>query len=244
MELKSNEWRYNGNTIEMISSDFTGLIPITQNTAKSRISERQEAILKRIVDVLGSLIGLIFVFPLTIVVGIANFIFGDRGPIFFTQKRIGKNGKIFKMYKFRTMVTDADEKLQYYLENNKELRQEYELYKKLKYDPRVTKIGNLLRKTSLDEFPQFINVLKGEMSLVGPRPYLPREKEDMGWYYEYIIRNKPGLTGLWQTNGRSNVTFNERLNLDLEYLRKESFSLYIKLIFKTIVKFIKKEGAV
>ena len=120
----------------------------------------------------------------------------DKGPLFFSQDRIGKNGKLFKMYKFRTMVVGADDVLKELLSKDEEARKEYAKNKKLKDDPRVTKIGKFLRSTSLDEFPQFFNVLKGDMSLVGPRPYLPREEDDMGYYYYYITQCKPGITGL------------------------------------------------
>ena len=182
--------------------------------------------------------------PLTIILYIANLISGDRGPLFYTQERIGKDGKKFKMYKFRSMVVGADEKLKKYLEENEEARKEYKLYKKMKNDPRVTKVGNFIRKTSLDEFPQFINVLKGEMSLVGPRPYLEREKEDMTYFYKYIVSCKPGVTGYWQINGRSKVTFNDRLHMDMEYFRKNSFRTDMKILEKTMEKLLKKEGAI
>ena len=155
------------------------------------------------------------------------------GPIFYKQKRIGKDGKTFEMYKYRTMVVDADEKLKQYLEENEEAREEYSKYKKLKHDPRVTKIGNFLRKTSLDEFPQLLNILKGEMTLVGPRPYLPREKEDMGEFYKEIIKCKPGITGWWQINGRSNTTFEERLEKDEYYVKNRNILLDIKIVGKT-----------
>lgn len=153
---------------------------------------------KRTIDIIGSLVGVIALIPLTIGIYIANLINKDKGPIFYTQERIGKNGKLFKMYKFRSMVVGADEKLQEYLKQNRDAREEYKKYKKLKDDPRITKVGKFIRKTSIDEFPQFINVLKGDMSLVGPRPYLPREKEEMGDSYEYITKCKPGITGFWQ----------------------------------------------
>ena len=199
---------------------------------------------KRFVDIIGGIVGIIILIPLTIGVYIARKILKeDDGPLFYDQLRIGKDGKIFKMYKFRTMVIGADEKLFKYLEENEEAREEYRINKKLKNDPRVTKLGKILRKTSIDEFPQFINVLKGEMSLVGPRPYLPREKEDMGDSYEYIIKTKPGITGFWQVNGRSDVTFEKRLNMDLDYYKEKSLKLDIKLLAKTITNVMKKEGA-
>ena len=130
------------------------------------------------------------------------------------------------------------------LRENEELRIEFTKYKKLKNDPRITQIGKILRKTSLDEFPQFINVLKGEMSLVGPRPYLPKEKDEMGNYYDYIIKCKPGLTGYWQANGRNSVTFDNRLKMDLEYWKSNSLILDLQLLNKTVKNVIKKEGAV
>lgn len=199
--------------------------------------------IKRGIDIIGSIVGIFILIPMIIVLWIANFISKDNGPIFYTQNRIGKDGKYFKLYKFRSMVVGADEKLAKYLAENEEARKEYRKYKKLKDDPRVTPIGKFIRKTSIDEFPQFINVLKGEMSLIGPRPYLPREKEDMKEAYYYIVTCKPGLTGLWQVSGRSDVDFENRLKLDLEYIEKESFSYDTKLFFKTLVNTVKKDGA-
>ena len=146
------------------------------------------------------------------------------------------------MYKYRTMIVGADEILQKYLENNEEAREEYAKYKKLKNDPRITKLGKILRKTSLDEIPQFINVLKGNMSLVGPRPYLPREKADMGKQYHEIIKVKPGITGLWQISGRNSITFKERLEIDKKYLQEYGIKTDIKIMTKTIKKVILQEG--
>lgn len=201
-------------------------------------------ITKRIIDILAAMVGVCFLVPLTVVLYIVKIIEKDEGPLFYSQDRIGKNGKLFKMYKFRTMVVGADEILKNILENDEEAKAEYEKNKKLKNDPRITKIGKFLRTTSLDEFPQFFNVLKGEMSLVGPRPYLPRETEDMGYYYYYITKCKPGITGLWQVSGRSDVCFEDRLELDLEYYNDE-VSVFddLGLAFKTVIKTLKKEGA-
>lgn len=199
---------------------------------------------KRFFDILGALVGTIILIPLTIIIYIANLISKDNGPLFYCQERIGKDGKIFKMYKYRSMVVGADEKLQEYLEENEEAKKEYREYKKLKKDPRVTKVGEFIRRTSLDEFPQFINVLKGDMSLVGPRPYLPREKDEMGIYYPYIVKLKPGITGFWQIAGRSDVTFKDRLNMDYNYTQVQSLKLDIKLLLKTIINVVKKEGAI
>ena len=147
------------------------------------------------------------------------------------------------MYKYRSMVVGADEKLFKYLEENEEARKEYEEYKKLKNDPRVTRIGNFIRKTSLDEFPQFINVLKGEMSLIGNRPYLPREKEDMGKYFEDIVKTKPGLSGLWQISGRNDLSLKERLELERHYSNNASLKMDIKIFFKTFKVVFCRRGA-
>lgn len=198
---------------------------------------------KRIIDILGSIIGIIILIPITLVVFIINFLDKENGPVFYVQKRIGKNGKSFKMYKFRTMVVKANLKLKKYLLENPEAAEEFATYKKLKKDPRVTKIGRFLRNTSIDEFPQFINVLKGEMSLVGPRPYLVREKAAMGKMYKTIIQVKPGLTGPWQTTGRSNLTFEDRMKLDDEYIKNLSLKNDLKIFFKTFTKVIQKDGA-
>ena len=148
------------------------------------------------------------------------------------------------MYKYRSMVVGADKKLKEYLDENEEARKEYSEYKKLKEDPRITPIGNFIRKTSLDEFPQFINILKGEMTLVGPRPYLPREKEEMNGYAKYITSMKPGLTGPWQIYGRNDVTFVDRLQLDMDYYFNNTLKLDINILIKTVLKVVKREGAV
>lgn len=224
--------------------DNNALIPLQRNLDRNRAVLRIETILKRFIDIIGSIVGIVCLIPLTIIIWIANLIMKDNGPIFYTQERIGKNGKIFKMYKYRSMVVGADEKLKEYLEKNEEARKEYAEYKKLKNDPRITKIGAFLRKTSLDEFPQFINILKGEMSLVGPRPYLPREKEEINGFFNYIMSCKPGLTGFWQVNGRSDVTFTDRLDMDMKYYYNHNLKMDIKILKDTVVNVIKKEGAI
>ena len=223
--------------------DNNALIPLQRNLDRNRAVLRIETILKRFIDIIGSIVGIVCLIPLTIIIWIANLIMKDNGPIFYTQERIGKNGKIFKMYKYRSMVVGADEKLKEYLEKNEEARKEYAEYKKLKNDPRITKIGAFLRKTSLDEFPQFINILKGEMSLVGPRPYLPREKEEINGFFNYIMSCKPGLTGFWQVNGRSDVTFTDRLDMDMKYYYNHNLKMDIKILKETVVNVFKKEGA-
>lgn len=201
-------------------------------------------IIKRIIDILAGLVGIIILIPMTMTIYIIRIIKKENdGPIFYTQLRIGKNGKTYKFYKYRTMCINADEKLEKYLEENEEAKKEYKKYKKLRNDPRISKFGHILRKTSIDEFPQFINVIKGDMSLVGPRPYMLREQEEMGDYYNIIIKCKPGLTGYWQVNGRSNTSFEDRLELDKYYVEHRSAWLDIKIILKTIGQIIKKKGA-
>ena len=168
----------------------------------------------------------------------------DFGNVFYTQYRIGKNGKKFKIVKFRSMQKDADQILEKYLKENPKEAKEYKINKKLKNDPRVTKTGKFLRKTSLDEWPQFLSILTGKMSLVGPRPYLLSEKEEMGEYYKYIIKSKPGLTGLWQVSGRSNLTFEDRLKLDEEYSNRQGNIRDFKILIKTFHKVFGEEGAI
>ena len=240
MDVKSRELEYVSD-----GSITTALVPYQDvSIYKSKIKRKIEKTLKRTVDILGGICGALALIPLSIIIFLANLASGDKGPLFYTQERIGKNGKKFKMYKFRSMVVGADEKLAKYLEENEEARKEYKVYKKLKYDPRVTKMGSFIRKTSLDEFPQFINVLKGDMSLVGPRPYLEREKEDMSYFYKYIVACKPGVTGLWQISGRSEVTFDERMHMDMDYFRKNGLRTDMKILKKTVEKIVKREGAV
>jgi undecaprenyl-phosphate galactose phosphotransferase len=199
---------------------------------------------KRAFDVLVGFLGILLILPLAVLIKIAFLLTGDHNKVLIKQNRIGKDGKIFGMYKFQTMVADADERLYELLETDESFRKEYELNKKVKNDPRVTKVGKFLRATSLDEVPQFINVFLGQMSLVGNRPYLPREKNDMGVYYRYIVSSKPGITGLWQTSGRSNTTFHERLMIEKRYSGHQGLILDTKIIIKTIAQVLKKEGAV
>ena len=227
-----------GNMEYISNNEITALVPYNDiSMYKSKVKVKLEKTAKRTLDIIGGIVGILALIPLTIMIYIANLICKDKGPVF-------KNGKKFRMYKYRSMVVGADEKLEKYLEENEEARKEYKIYKKLKNDPRVTKIGNFIRKTSIDEFPQFINVLKGEMSLVGPRPYLEREKEDMTYFYKYIVSCKPGVTGLWQVSGRSEVTFDERMKMDMDYFRKNSFGNDVKIIKQTVEKIVKREGAI
>jgi exopolysaccharide biosynthesis polyprenyl glycosylphosphotransferase len=188
-------------------------------------------ILKRTIDIIGSSIGILLLSFLFILVAIIIKIEDPKGPIFFTQKRVGLNGKEFNMYKFRSMVSNAEEKLKELLKYNETTGAMF----KMKNDPRVTKIGRFIRKTSIDELPQLFNVLKGDMSLVGPRPPLPREVAEYTEYDKQRLLVTPGCTGLWQVSGRSNIGFNEMVELDLKYIRKRSLFTDIKIILKTFL---------
>ena len=199
---------------------------------------------KRVFDIVfSSTYGLCLLLVATIFVKIGYMLCGDFKSIFFTQQRIGKNGVLFKFYKFRTMCNDADKVLEDLLEKDPIMREEYRINKKLKNDPRVTRVGKIIRKLSIDEIPQFINILKGDMNLIGNRPYLPREIEDMGLYYNDIIKTKPGLTGYWQVNGRSNTTFLKRLQLEREYSNIANLWLDIKIFFKSLAAVLLCRGA-
>ena len=216
--------------------------PIIVVTKKQNIIYR---FIKRAIDIFAGLVGVILLIPLMIVVEIIRIAKKEnQGPLFYEQLRIGKNGKQFRMYKFRSMCMNADETLKEYLKNNEEARKEFKKYKKLKKDPRITKVGKVLRETSLDEFPQLINVLKGDMSLVGPRPVTDEEVEAYGNLKQKFLSVKPGLTGYWQVNGRSNTEYDDRVKMELYYVDNMSFWLDIKIFFKTILVVLKKDGAV
>ena len=219
-------------------------VGIQVNDLAEEISKKLTLATKRLIDICGALVGIAILLPLTVVVAIINFVNKENGPLFYSQKRIGKNGKYFKMYKFRSMVVGADEILKKLLEENEDLRKEFEETRKLQDDPRITKVGRFLRKTSLDEFPQFINVLKGEMSLVGPRAVIDGEIEKFGEHKEEVLSVKPGITGYWAANGRSNISYDERVEMETYYANNISILLDIQILFKTVISVIKKEGAV
>lgn len=221
------------------------ITPVSTNIDNKRFKLVIEKGIKRLIDIIAGLIGTILLIPITICIYIAKKILKeDDGPIFYDQLRIGKNGKHFKLYKYRSMVIGADEILKEYLAENEEARIEFEQNQKLKNDPRITKLGNFLRKTSLDEFPQFINILKGDMSLVGPRPIVDREVELFGNKMKTVHSVRPGLTGYWAANGRSDTTYEQRVEMEAYYAENFSLLLDIKIIFKTIKSVIKKEGAI
>ncbi len=202
--------------------------------------------LKRGFDILFSLIALILGLPLFAAIALLVK-FSSPGPIFYCSLRIGRKGKLFKFWKFRSMHRDADQRLEVMLSSSPKLRKEWKKYFKLKNDPRLTPIGSFLRKTSLDELPQFWNVLIGDLSIVGPRPYLPREAEVirniLGPKMEQLFSMRPGLTGIWQTAGRSDLTFEERVKLEVSYVDERSFLFDLRLIVKTIPAMVLRKGA-
>ena len=224
-----------------VNENINGIVVFKRST---KYIKYLNLFLKRIMDIIGSLVGITILIPLTVIVKIVNVLNKDFGPIFYSHERIGKNGKHFKMYKFRSMCLDSQEKLEKLLAENEEARKEWEESMKLKNDPRITPIGKILRKTSLDEFPQFINVLKGEMSLVGPRAVIDGEIEKFGEYKNAVLSVKPGITGYWASHGRSDTSYDERVKMEFYYVRNNSVIMDIGIIFKTINSVLRKKGAI
>jgi lipopolysaccharide/colanic/teichoic acid biosynthesis glycosyltransferase len=202
-----------------------------------RLFRRHYQLVKRIFDILLCLLGLPLILPVMLICALLIWI-DDRGPVFFKQLRTGKGGRRFPMYKFRTMVTNGEELKVKYAHLNELTWPDF----KISNDPRVTRIGHILRKTSLDELPQLINVLKGDMSLVGPRPTSFDSSTYMLWHTERL-EVVPGITGLWQISGRSNIDFDERLRLDIEYIERQSLTLDIQILFGTLAAVVSRDGA-
>lgn len=197
--------------------------------------------IKRIIDILLSSIGLIILSPIFCVISIAIKL-DSKGPVFYKHKRIGKDGKTIYLYKFRSMYTDSKERLEILLKNP-DIKKEWNENFKLENDPRITKVGNFLRKTSLDELPQLLNILKGEMSIIGPRPVIDEELEKYGQNKKKFLSVTPGLTGWWACNGRSATTYEDRMKLELYYVENQSLLLDIKCFFKTITTVLNRQGA-
>jgi len=189
---------------------------------------------KRIFDLLvGIPLALAFL-PLIIIIGLVIKLYSGE-PVIYSHKRIGKSGDLFTCYKFRSMYKDADERLKDYLERNPDAKEEWDKYKKLKsFDPRVTRMGKIIRKFCLDELPQIFNVLKGDMSIVGPRPYLPRERGEVGDYLDDIVSMKPGMTSYWVVNGWNGLEFKERHKLEAWYVENRNLWIDIKILLKTV----------
>lgn len=195
---------------------------------------------KRIFDLVISTIGLIVLSPIFLILAIIVKL-DSKGPVFFAHTRYGKNGKKFKMYKFRTMYENAQDMINDFTpEQMKEWKENF----KLQDDPRITKVGKFLRKTSLDELPQIVNIMKGDLSIIGPRPVIEEELEKYGESKEKFLSVTPGLTGYWQANGRSSTTYEQRMEMELYYIDHISPKLDFKIFFKTIESVIKKEGAI
>jgi len=199
-------------------------------------------VFKRLFDICVGILGVILLLPVSIIVKIVNILNKDFDPIFYSHYRIGKDGKEFKLYKFRSMVPNADQMLKEMLKEEK-YALEWKKNQKFECDPRITKIGKILRKTSLDELPQFINVLIGDMSLIGPRPLLEGELDMHGGNHEIYEKIRPGITGWWACNGRSATTYEERLKLEYFYVNNMSLILDIKCIWKTISAVLFEKGA-
>lgn len=196
--------------------------------------------IKRLIDIIGSLIGIILLSPLYIIIAIL-IKFDSPGKVVFGHTRKGKGGKDIKVYKFRTMYSNASEIFESFTPEQKE---EYYTNFKLDNDPRVTKLGGFLRKTSLDELPQLFNILKGDMTIIGPRPIVEKEVEKYGDKAEKLFSVVPGLGGYWQANGRSDTTYEERVEMDMYYIDHMCFTLDAKILFQTIFSVLKGEGAI
>ena len=188
------------------------------------------SITKRLIDIVGSLCGIILLSPLFLIVAILIKLEDPKGKVFFAQERNGKYPKTFKMYKFRSMVHNAEDLLKDLMDRNEQTGPVF----KINDDPRITKVGKVIRRTSIDELPQLFNVLKGDMSLVGPRPPIPHEVEQYNSYQMQRLAVKPGLTCIWQVSGRNNIGFDEWVEMDIEYIKTRNLWLDIKLIFKTV----------
>lgn len=215
------------------------VLPRVEKIEKKNIYKKIYSGIKRIIDIVVSFIGMVLLLPIFLIIS-AIIKIDSKGPVLFVHKRIGKDGKEIGIYKFRTMVENAEDLIKEFTEEQqKEFRECY----KLQNDPRVTKIGAFLRKTSLDELPQILNILKGDLSIIGPRPVIEEELEKYGKYKEKFVSIKPGLTGYWAANGRSDTTYAERVQMELYYIDHMSIKLDIQIFFKTIIAVIRKEGA-
>ena len=227
-------------TFDSKIEDFNGVLVVSSSLDKMNYVDK---LVKRFIDIIAGFVGCLINIPLYLYVKHKNEKAGDTDPILFKQVRIGEYGDPITIYKYRSMVPNAEAILEKMMEEDPEIKQEYHKNKKLENDPRITEAGKFLRKTSLDEFPQFLNVLKGEMSLIGPRPYLPREQADMGFYYDSIVQCKPGITGMWQANGRSEISFIQRCQLDDYYFKNYSIWLDLTILFKTLKAVLYERGA-
>ncbi|MNZ99734.1 putative sugar transferase EpsL [compost metagenome] len=212
---------------------------VAQKNVQVRSELTMYSALKRAIDIIGSLVGLILLSPLIAFIALLIKIEDPKGPVFFYQTRVGKNEKPFRMYKLRSMMTDAEEKLKELLDKNEIKGAMF----KMKDDPRITKVGKFIRKTSIDELPQLLNVLKGDMSLVGPRPPLLREVAEYTEHDKQRLLVTPGCTGLWQVSGRNHLSFEQMVELDITYIDKRSILLDIKILLKTVKAVVASKDA-
>lgn len=243
--LEMEENQKSQNEIVAIPVQENVVLPISlkkTGSTFSRIERITYFIIKRVFDILCSIFGILMLIPISLVTKICYIAVGDKKSIFYKQKRVGKNGKIIYIYKFRSMVYNADEVLNELLKDPK-YRKEWDINQKFENDPRVTKIGKILRKTSLDEIPQFINVLKGDMSLIGPRPLVEGELDAHKGNPMVYQSVRPGISGWWAANGRSATTYEKRLELEYYYCKNCNLMLDIKCVFLTIKAVLYKEGA-
>lgn len=212
--------------------------------AKKRSQPLSGDLTKRLFDIIFSLSVLVLCAPVYMILAV-SIACTSSGSIFYIQERVGKNYRHFGCIKFRTMIPDADRLLHQMMAESEDLRQEFSENFKLKQDPRITKIGKFLRTTNLDEFPQFINVLKGEMSVVGPRPLVPEEIERYGTQIDRVLTIRPGITGLWQVSGRNDITYAQRILIDVSYVKRRNFWLDLLIVLKTVILTIipKNNGA-
>jgi lipopolysaccharide/colanic/teichoic acid biosynthesis glycosyltransferase len=217
---------------------------VKSSSQKSRLDGKSSDLIKRLFDIIFSLSVLVLCAPVYIVLAIV-IACTSSGSIFYVQERVGKNHRHFGCIKFRTMVPNADRLLSEMIARSTDLQQEFSENFKLKQDPRITKIGRFLRTTNLDEFPQFINVLKGEMSVVGPRPLVPEEIERYGAAIDRVLTIRPGITGLWQVSGRNDIPYAQRIRIDINYVKRRNFWLDLRIVFKTVLLTIipKNNGA-
>ena len=231
MSANRGEFAYYSDTLELTKKETKEILK-TKNIYSRYI--------KKILDVLLSTIGLVVLSPVFLLIAILIKT-GSKGTVFFKHKRIGKSGKEMYIYKFRTMVENAEDLIKQF---TPEQMEEFKTNFKLENDPRITKIGKFLRKTSLDELPQLLNIIKGDLSIIGPRPVVTEELQKYGENMEKFLSVTPGLTGYWAANGRSTTTYEQRMEMELYYVDNISFKLDLKIFFKTILSVIKKEGAI
>lgn len=207
-----------------------------------RVAQETDTSAKRLLDIVVAATALVFVLPLLLTVGLLIRL-QDGGRAVYSQKRYGRDGRTFHCFKLRSMVLDADARLKEILETDPEARAEWETLQKLSHDPRITPLGHFIRKTSIDELPQLINILKGEMSIVGPRPIVENEISKYGEYYRDYCSVRPGLTGLWQVEGRSDTTYEERVQLDARYAKERTFTGDIMIMLRTVPAVLFSRGA-